>query len=141
MTAIKSIHSDSILNDLRNGVSLIKSVYAVIYTADRSDGPAMLVTLKAGTTLLRNVHFQLCNMIIDEDEGLIFTKANVKGLPKQINGVLEQLDIAAISVHAAIVSPFLRVMDEVRQEAAVEQVRSAAIILKNAIEHVETPTV
>ena len=141
MTAIKTSALRGAENDIDNAVALIKAVYNVIYTVDREDGPALLATLKAGTRLLRLVHFRLCDAIGEGGEGLMYTKAEVNGVPSRRGAIFEQLDIAAVTVLAAAKSPFLLAADDVRQEAAVEQMRSAAIILKNVIEHVENPSI
>ena len=138
MTAINPNALLGAEKDLAAGLSLIHSVYNVVYTCDENDGSSLLGTLKAGTRLLRAVHVRLCNAIGDEGG---WTEAIVNGLPSRLDAVLEQLDVADVSVRAAILSPFLLAADEVRQEAAVEQMRSASIILKNAIEHIEKPTI
>lgn len=138
MTAIKPNALLGAENDLTNAVSLIHSVYGVIYVCTHDDGPSLLGALTAGARLLRGVHTRLCDAI--DEEGLDYTEAKVNGLPRQSAAVLEQLDIANVSIRAAILNPFLMAIDEVRQEAAVEQIRSAALILKNVIDHIENPT-
>ena len=140
MTAVNVNAFRGAEEDMAKGVALIRAVYDVVYSVDPEDGPALLSTLKAGTRLLRGVHGRLCDAIGDK-KNMCIKKASVASLPSRLDAVLGQLDLAAVSVSAAVNSQIIMVIDKVRQEAAVEQVRSAAIVLKNVIEHVETPFV
>lgn len=139
MTAIKVDVLRGTKEHLVKGVALIRAVYDVIYLIGAKNASTMLGTLEAGTSLLRCAHFNLCCAIGDGTGGLAYDDAHVDRLPRQRNLVLEQLDMADVSVRAAVINPFLMVTNTVCQEAAVEQIRSAAIILKNIIGHIESP--
>ena len=137
MTAIKPNALRGIEDRLAKGISLIRSIYEVVYVCDREHGPALFTTLSLGTKYLRHIHNDLC-VAVGDAEPIMTAESTVEGLFRT-DVILEQLNLIDVSVRAAVLNPFLLAVDEVRQEAAVEQLRTAAIILDCTIKLIENP--
>ncbi len=142
MTLIRANAMRGAEKDLDSGLAMIRAAYNIIYQCSREDGEPLLNSIRAGTRLLRSVHMRLCEAIGDDDDSLNYDDAKTPtSLATSLKRINEMMHVAEVSVKAAALSPFLMDSRAVRQNAAVEQVRSAAMILGNLIEIIEDPCI
>ncbi len=135
MTAIYPNKLQGIEKSLKEGFDIIEALYAVGSLGWNDDGKSFFVVMAMGTRILRWVQFRLAETV--GDEGMDHSTSTVNGMFGRNDVMYEQFEIAKASVLAAVFNPFNLAADDVRQEAAVEQIRSASIILKHTIELIE----
>jgi len=121
-----------------SGLDLIRSIYAIVYHNNDDEQKVLLGSLAKGTRILRQVHMSLCKSI-GVPGGLEYEDAKVETLPDNLKVVLETMDLVQASIFAAAKNPFLHDMRKMRQEAAMEQIYSAVLLLEGLIEVIERP--
>lgn len=139
MTAIYVRELNGVIEFTSRGLDLIDAIYEIIHFDNGKDTKKVLLgSLSKGTRSLRVAHSKLCAAIGDTN-GLDPDDANVKSVPNHTEVSSETRDLVRASVFAAAKNPFLHDMRPARQEAAVEQIRSTALILEGLIEFLEMP--